>query len=450
MCTFQMKQNVPSHSRFSSNKARLPARPFCLKGRTNQLFEIVKLICDSVGARIAIMGPGGIGKTSLAKAILYNEEVEKLVQENRFFLSVEETIDIESAATHLASLLGIGGTSEPLSAAICALEALPRSLLVIDNLESLWFSNNASAQKDTERFLQRLADIPSLTLIVTSRGSAPPHGVHWSNAQSAQLDTISLDAARETFDYIAGAPRLLTEWEALNKLLSSVDCVPLAVTLLSRLALLKNSPSQLLQRWHHNKTTFIYTRGDHRESSVDFSIRISLDLLLGMAGGAEGEHLLSICAHLPDGLRTSVYAQLLDHFADIDAAKDLLVEFALVSVGSEKELRMLSPVRHFVLKYHPMTASHLDALRKIYFAIAGSGPVHIDENFTRLAQNVAPEYGNLNSFLLYLVEPRNRRRSSLMRWRMCHGTHITPSHQPPCVRHCARALPRTLHGLQNA
>ncbi|KAH7099945.1 hypothetical protein BKA62DRAFT_659196 [Auriculariales sp. MPI-PUGE-AT-0066] len=426
-----------------TNRARLPARPSCFKGRMNQLSALVKLVCESLNVRIAIMGPGGMGKTSLAKAILHDEAVVNVVQDNRFFVSVEDVIDIESAAKRLAEQLGVGETSDPQSAAISALQTLSRSLMVIDNLETLWFSNNAAAQKDTERFLQRLADIPSLTLIVTSRGSVTPSGIEWTNDQSAELDAISLDAARETFEQIAGRPQVTTECDALDKLLTGVDCMPLAVTLLAQLARHNNSPSQLLQRWHHSKTAFIRTGGDHRESSVNVSIQISLNLLRDMTSGTEGGQLLSICAHLPDGLRLPVFAQLVSHFSDIHAARDLLVTFALVSVGSNDELRMLSPVRHFVLNRLPMTASHLAALRDIYFAIATSGPLELDENFSKLAKNVAPEYGNLTSLLLHLIETEEPS------WELCDAVYAVSEYSyhtaPSPTLHEAFRLRLTTH-----
>ncbi|KAH7099948.1 P-loop containing nucleoside triphosphate hydrolase protein [Auriculariales sp. MPI-PUGE-AT-0066] len=387
-----------------TNRARLPARPSCFKGRMNQLSALVKLVCESLNVRIAIMGPGGMGKTSLAKAILHDEAVVNVVQDNRFFVSVEDVIDIESAAKRLAEQLGVGETSDPQSAAISALQTLSRSLLVIDNLETLWFSNNAAAQKDAERFLQRLADIPSLTLIVTSRGSVTPSGIEWTNDQSAELEAISLNAARETFEQIAGRPSLATELEALDQLLTGVDCMPLAVTLLAQLARQKNSPSQLLQRWHHSKTAFIRTGGDHRESSVNVSIQISLDLLSAMTGGTEGGQLLSICAHLPDGLRLPVFAQLVSHFSDIHSGERSARRVCARLHRLEQRAQDAQPVRHFVLKHLPMTAGHLAALRDIYFAIAASGPLIADENFSQLAKNVAPEYGNLTSLLLHLIE----------------------------------------------
>ncbi|KAH7092874.1 hypothetical protein BKA62DRAFT_63985 [Auriculariales sp. MPI-PUGE-AT-0066] len=386
-----------------SNWAKLPARPTFFYGRDDSVNIIVELICTSTGARIAIMGSGGIGKTSLSLIVIYDERVVGVVGDSRYFVSVEGASDVGAAAQLLAGQLGLPESSDPLSAAITHLETISRALLIVDNLETLLFSKNATAQKDTERMLQRLAGIPTLTLIITSRGAVPPNGIRWSYAPSAGLETISLAAARETFQQIAGRPDLASERNALDTLLANVDCMPLAVTLLAQLAQLQNPPSQLLQRWHRTKTEFIRSDGDDRESSVDVSIQISLDLLEGMRNGMQGQQLLSICAHLPDGLRPAVFDKLDDHFDDIHRARDLLFKFALISIGPEDELKMLSPVRHFVLKHHPMAMNHAAALRKIYFDIAASCPTYVGEDFPRLSKNVAPEYGNLTSFLLHLI-----------------------------------------------
>ncbi|KAH7092768.1 hypothetical protein BKA62DRAFT_66421 [Auriculariales sp. MPI-PUGE-AT-0066] len=386
-----------------SNWAQLPARPTFFYGRDDSVNIIVELICTSTGARIAIMGSGGIGKTSLSLIVIYDERVVGVVGDSRYFVSVEGASDVGAAAQLLAGQLGLPESSDPLSAAITHLETMPRALLIVDNLETLLFSKNAAAQKETERMLQRLAGIPTLTLIITSRGAVPPNGIRWSYAPSAGLETISLAAARETFEQISGQPELASECNTLDTLLTNVDRMPLAVTLLAQLGRLGDSPSELLQQWQKKKTAFIRSGGDDRESSVDISIQISLDFLKGMQNGTEGQQLLSICAHLPDGLRPSVFDKLDDHFDDIRRARSLLVKLALVSRSPENELKMLSPVRHFVSKHHPMAMNHAAALRKIYFDIAASGPKRMDENFSRLAQNVAPEYGNLTSFLLHLI-----------------------------------------------
>ncbi|KAH7097955.1 hypothetical protein BKA62DRAFT_661263 [Auriculariales sp. MPI-PUGE-AT-0066] len=384
--------------------AKLPARPIFFYGRDARLNEIVALICMLVATRIAIMGPGGIGKTSLALAALHDSRVIEVVGDHRFFISVEGMIDIDAASTLLATHLGLDASSDPLSRAIAYFQSLPRALLVVDNLETLWFSKNASARVDTEQFLSRLAEVSSLTLLVTSRGAVPPDGVQWSNAQSAELAQLSLDAARDTFVQIATLPAESTEQAVLDTLLVELDCVPLAVTLLANLAVLENSPSDLLRRWKKSRTGLLHAQGEDRLRSVDVSITVSLDQLKGMKHGVEAVQLLAVCAHLPDGLRPPVFAQLDEHFANIDAAKDMLVEFALVNVGADGELKMLSPIRYFVLDNHPMTDLHLVSLRHIYFGIAASAPQRPADNFNLLSAQLAPEYGNLTSFLMHLID----------------------------------------------
>ncbi|KAH7100043.1 hypothetical protein BKA62DRAFT_758272 [Auriculariales sp. MPI-PUGE-AT-0066] len=324
-----------------------PSKPVIFHGRTELIGKLVNLICHMRPARIAIIGAGGI------------------------------------VLSYLASL--------------------PQAMLVLDNLETLWFSEKPTVRNQTALLLEHLASITSLVLVITSRAGVAPNCVQWSNADFTELPPISLDAALDTFIQTAGRPEESTELFALETLLRGVDFMPLAITLLAQLAQLKNPPSELLRRWQTTQTKSIRTRGDHREYSVDISIRLSLDMLMAATGNLESLQLLSVCAHLPDGLRPSILDQLRHSFENIDSARDLLVEFALVTVGPGRELRMLSPVRQFMLVNHPTVGSQLAALRRIYLRIAASGPKEMDETFAQLAKNVVEEYGNLTSFLQYLI-----------------------------------------------
>ncbi|KAH7091830.1 hypothetical protein BKA62DRAFT_834803 [Auriculariales sp. MPI-PUGE-AT-0066] len=374
--------------------ARLPGRPEILNGRTSDLERYMALLCGADPARIVIIGPGGIGKTSLAKALLYSEEVVAVFGDHRFFVSVEGVIDMEGAIAQLAKQLGVQHPTDPLSASISFLMSLPRVLLVIDNLETLWFSKDDSAQAGTFQLFQRLKDITSLKLIVTSRGGTTPDGIMWSNESSAELRPISPDAAYDTFVKLSRLPETMAEEVSLKELLQAVDCVPLAVTLLARLAKLPGkAPSSLLKQWHSEHTKMMAKKSDRgREFNVEVSIQ-----------------LLFVCALLPDGLRPEVFEQMADSFKNISGAKDLLLTFALVSLGRDGELHMLSPVRHFVLSQFPgtstnqSTSSHLAALRKIYFRIAATAPQRPSEDFSSRGAAFAPEYGNLSFYLLHLI-----------------------------------------------
>ncbi|KAH7092749.1 hypothetical protein BKA62DRAFT_776019 [Auriculariales sp. MPI-PUGE-AT-0066] len=137
--------------------------------------------------------------------------------------------------------------------------------------------------------------------------------------------------------------------------------------------------------------------------SVAASIAVSIELLRAGPKSEEPLQLLSICAHLPAGLRTSVFDQLMPHFEDLDSGRRSLKALALISVGPEGELKMLSPIRHFVLKAHPMTDHHHAAMRQIYFDIAATAPTRLSGDFRSRSAAVAAEYENLNVFLLHLI-----------------------------------------------
>ncbi|KAH7108557.1 hypothetical protein BKA62DRAFT_25775 [Auriculariales sp. MPI-PUGE-AT-0066] len=109
----------------------------------------------------------------------------------------------------------------------------------------------------------------------------------------------------------------------------------------------------------------------------------------------------------------------------------MLVEFALVTVGADGELKMLSPIRYFVLENHPMTDTHFVSLQQIYFDIAASAPQEPADDFTLRSAQFAPESGNLTSFLLHLINSKSLPRSSLMRWKPSPSTHIVQCHHPP-------------------
>ncbi|KAH7091827.1 hypothetical protein BKA62DRAFT_776206 [Auriculariales sp. MPI-PUGE-AT-0066] len=357
--------------------ARLPGCPEVLNGRTSDLMKYVRLLCGAVPARIVIIGPGGIGKTSLAKALLYSEEVVAVFGDHRFFISVEGVIDMEGAIALLAKQLGVQHPTDSLAASISFLMSLPRVLLVIDNLETLWFSKDDSAQA----------------------------------AALLLMESFGQTRALPSYDPFPSMQQTTAEEVSLKGLLQAVDCVPLAVTLLARLAKLPGKcPSSLLKQWHSEHTKMMAKKSDRgREFNVEVSIQVSLDLLASTGADEEAEQLLFVCALLPDGLRPEVFEQIFDSFKNITEAKDLLLTFALVSLGRDGELIMLS---RSTLRSLPIsatstdqsTSSHLVALRKIYFRIAATAPQDHSEDFTSRVSAFAPEYGNLSSYLLHLID----------------------------------------------
>ncbi|KAH7101874.1 hypothetical protein BKA62DRAFT_158648, partial [Auriculariales sp. MPI-PUGE-AT-0066] len=388
-----------------------PPKPHVFHGRDDCVKSLVEKAIEhstpQAAANLGILGNGGLGKTSLAQVVMWERLIVEHFGPRRFFLSCEPLVDATGVGAALRKLFDIPTSNDILQGIISHLESHGRTLLVLDNLETVWLVPDHRARSQLELLLRRLAAIPTLTLIITSRGVVLPRGIRWANVASATLEPFSAEAALQTFNDIAGTSETDEETEraAVVELMKEVDYMPLAVTLLAQLAQCGEKPSVLLRHWKQSHTTMLRSDplASGRETNVAASIMVSIELLTAGPNSEEPLQLLSICGHLPAGLRTSVFDQLMPHFKDLDSGRRSLKALALISVGSQGELKMLSPIRHFVLKAHPMTDHHHAAMRQIYFDIAASAPTKLSEEFTTKSTAVAAEYENLNVFLLHLI-----------------------------------------------
>jgi len=407
----------------SSISTTLPPRPIVFHGREAFVIDAVRLLTTSDSARIAILGPGGMGKTTIALAILYELPVVEGFQGRRFFLSCEALVDTNSVVISLAKLLGISASGDLLTAVVTRLTELPRVLLVLDNLETVWLAHGGPAAA-IEDLLGALAQVPSLSIIITCRGVILPQLVEWSNPGTAALDPFSLEASLGTFQDRAGFRLNGPDEDIAKELLAAVDYMPLAVTLLGQLARLGTPASELLDRWNGEHSALLRTHNIGRINNAEVSVKLSITMVDTADDSGESLQLLSVCCMLPDGLRPDVLKKLSAYFKHIYRARDTLTAHALVSVGTDRVLRTLSPVRHVVLDNHPAHSSHCDALHSIYLDIAGRLPGRVDESFQDLLAAAAPEMGNLSSLLLTMVsQPSERVVEAIVRLTVSAGLH---------------------------
>lgn len=140
----------------------LPSKPKIFHGRESELDKLLKTL-EQESPRIAILGAGGIGKTSLARAVLHHENTSARFQ-HRFFISAESAV----TSTELAGLVGLHIGLEPAADStkpvVNYFARQPRSLLILDNLETPW--EPLQARRGVEEFLSLLADITNLALVV--------------------------------------------------------------------------------------------------------------------------------------------------------------------------------------------------------------------------------------------------------------------------------------------
>ncbi|KZV88620.1 hypothetical protein EXIGLDRAFT_751592 [Exidia glandulosa HHB12029] len=357
------------------------------------------LHAQGLAKRVAIMGAGGLGKTTLANAVVQHVDVAATFGARRFLVTAEAAVEVDDLLTGMLATFGLPASSDPLASLLQHFRSHERTLLVIDNLETIWNSANAQQRRMTEDVLSKLDNVTSLTLIITCRGADLPPDVEWANRDAVVLSTLSPEAALATFTDIAGnipAP----DQPVRDALLKEVDYMPLAVTLLARLVARGKQLRDLHRRWNSVHTSMLRTQPNGRLDNVDASVQLSIAFL--PSDDPAPLQLLSLCAQLPDGMRLPVRNELerLCSFRDIDGALDVIQGLALVYVTDDDTIRMLSPIRLYVLEKHRPSAAHRASLLRIYYKIARQAPRRLDTQFPAARDRILPELSNLDALLL--------------------------------------------------
>jgi len=299
----------------------LPPKPDIFHGRDEFVDHATRLLTRAGTVRLAALGAGGMGKTSVALAILHDDNVINHFGNGRLFLSCEALSDADSLALALAKLLGIEASSDVLTTIVFHLASNPRTLLVLDNLETVWLVKDVAKVPAVELLLSTLAAVPTLSLIITCRGNVLPPRIRWSNTSTAALSPFTLDAAIQTFENISGLELVGQDNKVAEQLFREVDLMPLAVNLLGQLGQRGITVLALMNRWTRTRNALFRTRSAGRAYNVEVSIEVSIELLRLATTSLEPLQLLSICSMLPEGMRPPTIEGIRRNFDDIDAAR---------------------------------------------------------------------------------------------------------------------------------
>lgn len=146
----------------SKSFSLLPSKPKIFYGRESELQNIIRSLHEPL-PRIAILGAGGMGKTSLARVALHHPDIAAKF-DHRFFVTCDSVHTSTGIAALLGSHLGLKPGKDLTKPVVRYLSRISSSLLVLDNLETPWVS--MESRDSVEEFLSFLADIEQLALIV--------------------------------------------------------------------------------------------------------------------------------------------------------------------------------------------------------------------------------------------------------------------------------------------
>ncbi|KAF8171587.1 hypothetical protein K438DRAFT_192119 [Mycena galopus ATCC 62051] len=337
----------------------LPPSPKIFHGRDSEFEHLISTLLHD-GPRAAILGPAGMGKTTLAMAVMHHPEIIQKYGDRRF-------ISCESADTPFAlvSIIGLYLGLEPspmlLKAIIRHFEQCGPCLVVLDNLETPWEPLESRGQ--VEHVISLLADIPTLAFLITMRGAERPRNVKWNRPFLPPLEPISLSATRQIFSDIADEPDPGEEEAALNDLLDLSGNLPLAVSLMANIASFEGY-SGTLARWQIENIALLSDRHDKR-SNLEKSISLSLGSPR-ILSFPPAKDLLGLLSLLPDGIKAEDLKASKVPIPDIPQSRTLLVRTSLAYIDTHGCLKTLSPIREYVRRVHPPSVALSRPLR-IYF-----------------------------------------------------------------------------------
>ncbi|KAJ7800133.1 P-loop containing nucleoside triphosphate hydrolase protein, partial [Mycena leptocephala] len=322
----------------------LPSEPKIFHGRASELSELSDILhLFSQGSpRVAILGAGGMGKTSLARAIIHHAEIAGRYEQQRFFVACDSVATQVELAALIGTHLGLKPGKDLTHPVIQHFSSNPHSLLILDNLETLWEPTDSRA--NIEEFLSLLTGVERLACVVRAER---PAKVAWTRPFLQPLNPLEHDAARQTFIDIADNTHNTKE---VMQILSLTDNMPLAINLLAHLVDSEGC-SNVLSHWEEQKTSLI-SDGYDKRSNLDLSISLSLSSPR-LNSVPHSKDLLSLLSMLPDGLSDVELVQAKLPMDNILGCKAALIQTTLAYSDEHKRLKELVPIREYMQKIKP-------------------------------------------------------------------------------------------------
>ena len=304
---------------------------------------------------IALIGAGGIGKTSIALAALHHHRTKGQFGENRRFIRCDKfTPSLPNFLAQLSKSIGASVQNPDDFDSLRPFLSSKKIVLFLDNAESILDPQGTDA-REIYAVVEELGQFDNICLGITSRIlTVPPH------CKRPTIPTLSIESACEIFYSIYNHDE---QSDIVNDLVTRLDFHPLSITLLATAASHNAwDYNQLFEEWDTQRARVLRTEYNQ---SLAATIELSLASPTFRKLGPGAREFLGVVASFPQGIDRNNLGWLFPTVSDIKSTLDKFCTLSL-TYRSGDFFTMLAPIRDYFTPNNPTTSPLLCEIKDRY------------------------------------------------------------------------------------